>query len=75
MIAGFLNRARRKLGRPELSLPNITGSFIVGAWLFMAVASGPRASESSIEFQAIEKRLIGTCSGSGAYSRDYPGVG
>ena len=75
MVAGFLSRARRMLGRPELSLPKITGSFFVGAWLFMAVASGARASESSIEFQAIGKRLIGTWSGSGTYSRDYPGVG
>ena len=75
MIVGFLNRARRILGRPELSFPEITGSFFVGAWLFMAVASGARASESSIEFQAIGNRLIGTWSGSGTYSRDYPGVG
>jgi hypothetical protein len=63
------------LGRPELPLSKITRSFFVGAWLYMAVASGARASESSIEFQAIGKRLIGTWSGSGTYSRDYPGVG
>ena len=75
MITGFLSGTRRILGMPELSLPTITGSFFVGAWLLMAVASGARASESSIEFQTIGKRLIGTWSGSGTYSRDYPGVG
>ena len=75
MMTEFLNGVRRILGRTELYLPKITGSFFVGAWLFMAVASGARASESSIEFQAIGKRLIGTWIGSGTYSRDYPGVG
>jgi hypothetical protein len=75
MITGFLNGAKRILGMPELSLPKIIGPFFVGACLFMAVASGAGASESSIEFQAIGKRLIGTWSGSGTYSTDYPGVG
>jgi hypothetical protein len=28
-----------------------------------------------MEFQAVGKRLIGTWSGAGTYSRDYPGVG
>jgi hypothetical protein len=41
----------------------------------MAFASGAGASESSMEFEAIGKRFIGTWSGSGTYSTDYPGVG
>ena len=67
--------ARRILGNYELSLPKRTGSFLSGAFLFMAVASGAGASESSMEFQAIGKKYIGTWSGTGTYSRDYPGVG
>jgi len=51
------------------------GGFFAGAFLVMAFAGGAGASESSMEFQAIGKRLIGTWSGSGTYSTDYPGVG
>lgn len=75
MIMESLIRAKRMLGRSELSLPKRTGSFLAGAFLFMAVASGAGASESSMEFQAIGKKYIGTWSGSGTYSTDYPGVG
>lgn len=75
MIMESLIRARRILGNYELSLPKRTGSFLAGAFLFMAVASGAGASESSMEFQAIGKKYIGTWSGTGTYSRDYPGVG
>ena len=75
MIMGRSNGAKRMLGRPELYLPKITGSFFAGACLFMAVASGAVASASSMEFQAIGQKYIGTWSGSGTYSTDYPGVG
>jgi hypothetical protein len=56
-------------------LPKITGSLLASAFLAMAFTSWAGASESSMEFQAIGKRLIGTWSGSGTYSTDYPGVG
>ena len=75
MIMESFIGARRILGNYELSLPKRTGSFLSGAFLFMAVASGAGASESSMEFQAIGKKYIGTWSGTGTYSRDYPGVG
>ena len=75
MIADCLSGARRVFGRLELSLLETTVSLSASACLFMAVASGAGASESSMEFQAIGKRLIGTWAGSGTYSRDYPGVG
>ena len=75
MIADCLNGAGRIFGRLEPSLIETTVSLSASACIFMAVASGAGASESSMEFQAIGKRLIGTWAGSGTYSRDYPGVG
>jgi hypothetical protein len=75
MFMGRLNGVSRILEKYERSLSKSTGSFFVGAFLSMAVASGAGASESSMEFQAIGKKYIGTWSSSGTYSTDYPGVG
>ncbi len=75
MITECLARVKRMVRSRELSLQKSTGSVLAGALLFMAVASGAGASESSMEFQAIGKKYIGTWSGTGTYSRDYPGVG
>lgn len=75
MITRCFNGINRILEKHAQSLPISNGAFLAGAFLFMAFASGAGANESSMEFQAIGKRLIGTWSGSGTYSTDYPGVG
>ena len=75
MVTRHLNKINRILEKHKQFLPKFTGSLLAGACLAIAFASGAGASESSMEFQAIGKRLIGTWSGSGTYSTDYPGVG
>ena len=75
MITSYLNGTNLIPKKHAHSLLKSTGAFFAGAFLVMAFASGAGASESSMEFQAIGKRLIGTWSGSGTYSTDYPGVG
>jgi hypothetical protein len=57
----------------DITLRNVS-LILAGAFLFMAVASGAGACESSTEFQAIGKKYIGTWSGSGTYSTGYPGA-
>ena len=75
MITSYLNGINRIPEKHAHSLLKSAGAFFAGAFLVMAFASGAGASESSMDFQAIGKRLIGTWSGSGTYSTDYPGVG
>jgi hypothetical protein len=75
MITSYLNGINRIPKKHAHSLLKSTGAFFASAFLVVAFASGAGASESSMEFQAIGKRLIGTWSGSGTYSTDYPGVG
>ena len=75
MIMRYSNAINRTSKKYAHSLLESTGAFFASASLVMAFASGAGASESSMEFQAIGKRLIGTLSGSGTYSTDYPGVG
>jgi hypothetical protein len=75
MITSYLNGINRILEKHAHSLRKSTGALFAGTFLVMAFASGAGASESSMEFEAIGKRFIGTWSGSGTYSTDYPGVG
>ena len=75
MITSYLNGINRILEKHAHSLRKSTGALFAGTFLVMAFASGAGASESSMEFEAIGKRFIGTWSGSGTYSKDYPGVG
>jgi hypothetical protein len=75
MFMKSLVRAKRIFTSFRLPLLKNTSLFLAGAFLFMTVASGTGASELSTEFQAIGKKYIGTWSGSGTYSTDYPGVG
>ena len=75
VIMGYINGIGQIFTTYSRPLLKRSGAFFAGSYLAMAFATGIGASESSIEFQAIGKRFIGTWSSSGTYSTDYPGVG
>jgi hypothetical protein len=75
VIMGYINGIGQIFTTYSRPLLKRSGAFFAGSYLAMAFATGTGASESSIEFQAIGKRFIGTWSSSGTYSTDYPGVG
>lgn len=57
-----------------ISLFTIASSCIAGALMVVATTSGARAGDSSMGFQGIGVRHVGTWVGSGFYSTDFPGV-
>lgn len=62
------------LVRRRMSLFAIASSFLASTLVPVAATSGARAGDSSMDFQAVAMRHIGTWVGSGVYSTDFPGV-
>ena len=57
-----------------MSLFAIASTCLAGTLVAVATASGASAGDSSMEFQAVGMRHVGTWVGSGVYSTDFPGV-
>ena len=57
-----------------MSLLTIASACLASNLVAMPTTSAARAGDSSLEFQVIGTRHIGTWIGSGVYSTDFPGV-
>jgi hypothetical protein len=57
-----------------MSLLTIASACLASSLVAIPTTSGARAGDSSLEFQVIGMRHIGTWVGSGVYSTDFPGV-
>ena len=62
------------LTRRGMSLLTIASACLASSLVAIPTTSGARAGDSSLEFQVIGMRHIGTWVGSGVYSTDFPGV-
>lgn len=74
MIKSFPLGVVHGLARRGMSVFAIASTCLAGTLVAVATASGASAGDSSMEFQAVGMRHIGTWVGSGVYSTDFPGV-
>jgi len=74
MIKPYSLKVVHALTRRGMSLLTIASACLASNLVAMPTTSTARAGESSLEFQVIGMRHIGTWIGSGVYSTDFPGV-
>ena len=74
MIKSYPLKVVHALTKRGISLLTIASACLAGSLVALAATSGARADNSSLEFQVIGRRHIGTWIGSGVYSTDFPGV-